>query len=110
VENVAHVDARLNSRPIKILWLDQDQINKIQIKKKATERAAALKARDIMAELGKKMIRRARWRRIRLVDTVLTTLGRVLLRELYATTNNATSHTISTRGYLTTAIRLNTHE
>lgn len=37
-----------------------------------------------MTELGPKMIRRARWRRIRLMGTVLTTLGRVLLPELHA--------------------------
>ena len=30
------------------------------------------------------MIRRARWRRIRLMGTVLTTLGHVLLPELHA--------------------------
>lgn len=37
-----------------------------------------------MTELGPKMIRRARWRRIRLMGTVLTTLGRALLPELHA--------------------------
>ena len=37
-----------------------------------------------MTELGPKMIRRARWRRIRLMGTVLTALGRVLLPELHA--------------------------